>query len=171
MKKVIYLLMMCAGVLLSSCEKDEIGSTTTAALAGEWYVMVDGVDESGAVVYEDPFGLGHTLLYTYNTAANVPTEMYVSDEGNFWDYKVRVKSDINALTFSTDGAVANEAYDCDVTIEGGKVLLGAATTPHGTPADSIVFYVSFSDDEYIPALWSKMKVSGYRYTGFVQDED
>lgn len=171
MKKIIYLLIMCAGVLLSSCEKDEIGGTTTEALAGEWYVMVDGVDESGAVVYEDPFGMGHSLLYTFNTAANVPTEMYVSDEGNFWDYKVRVKSDITALTFSTDGAVASEASDCDVTIEGGKVLLGAATTPHGTPADSIVFYVTFSDDEYIPALWSKMKVSGYRYTGFVQDED
>ncbi len=171
MKKVIYLLTMCAGVLLSSCEKDEIGKTSTEALAGEWYVTVDGADESGAVVLQDPFGLGHSLLYTFNTAANIPTEMYVSDEGNFWDYKVKVKSDINALTFSTAGSVANENYDCNVTIEGGKVLLGAATTPHGTPADSIVFYVTFSDDEYIPALWSKMKVSGYRYTGFAQDED
>ncbi len=171
MKKVIYLLMMCAGVLLSSCEKDEIGGTSTEALAGEWYVTVDGVDESGAVIYEDPLGAGHTMLYTFNTAANVPTEMYVSDEENFWGYKVKVKSDIDALTFSTDGTVANETYDCDVTIEGGKVLLGAATTPHGTPADSIVFYVTFSDDENIPADWSKMKVSGYRYTGLVQDED
>lgn len=170
MKKAIYLLIVCAGMLLSSCEKDEIGSTATKALAGEWYVTVDGVDANGAVLYEDVFGLGHTMLYTYNTAANIPTEMYVDDAGNFWEYKVKVKSDINALAFHTEGAAANEAYDCDVTIESGKVLPGAATTPHGTPADSIVFYVAFSDDDNIPAAYSKLKVAGYRYTGLVQDE-
>lgn len=170
MKKVIYLLIMCAGVLLSSCEKDEIGSTATKALAGEWYVTVDGVDASGAVLYEDAFGLGHTMLYTYNTAANIPTEMYVDDAGNFWEYKVKVKSDIDALTFNTEGTVDNEAYDCDVTIESGKVLLGAATTPHGTPADSIVFYITFSDDDNVPAAYAKLKVAGYRYTGLTQDD-
>lgn len=170
MKKAIYLLMMCAGVLLASCEKDEIGGTATEALAGEWYVTVDGVDANGEVLYEDVFGVGHTLLYTYNTAANVPTEMYVDDAGNFWEYKVKVDSDVNALTFSTEGAVANEAYECDVTIESGKVLPGAATTPHGTPADSIVFYVTFSDDENVPSAYSKLKVAGYRYTGLAQDE-
>ena len=169
MKKVVYLLIMAAGLALASCEKDEVGNTATKALAGEWYVTVDGVDASGAVLYEDVFGLGHTMLYTYNTAANVPTEMYVDDAGDVWEYKVRAKSDVNALTFSTEGAVANEAYDCNVTIESGKVLPGAATTPHGTPADSIVFYVTFSDDDNVPAAYSKLKVAGYRYTGLAQD--
>lgn len=161
--------MICAVVLLASCEKDEIGSTTTKALAGEWYVTVDGVDANNAVLYEDAFGLGHTLLYTYNTAANIPTELYVDDAANFWEYKVRVKSDISSLTFSTNGAAPNEAYDCDVTIESGKILLGAATSPHGTPVDSIVFYVKFSDDDNIPGAYSKLKVAGYRYTGFASD--
>lgn len=170
MKKAIYLLMMCAGVLLVSCEKDEIGSTATEALAGEWYVTVDGADASGAVLYEDVFGLGHKMINTYNTAANSPTEMYMDDLGNIWEYKVRMKSDINALTFGTEGAVANEYYDCKVTIEGGKVLPGAATTPHGTPADSIVYYVIFSDDDYVPGTYAKLKVSGYRYTGLAVDE-
>ena len=64
MKKVIYLLMMCAGVLLSSCEKDEIGGTATEALAGEWTVTVDAVDGSGNVVEEDFFGLGRVMLNT-----------------------------------------------------------------------------------------------------------
>ena len=98
MKKVIYLLMMCAGVLLSSCEKDEIGGTATEALAGEWTVTVDAVDGSGNVVEEDFFGLGRVMLNTYNTAANLPTEMYVDDLGNFWEYKVKVQSDVNTLT-------------------------------------------------------------------------
>ncbi|MCD8094057.1 MAG: hypothetical protein LUF01_15035 [Bacteroides sp.] len=169
MKRVIYLLMMCAVVLLTSCEKDDIENTATKALAGEWTVTVDAVDANGTVLLQDPFGLGHTMLFTYNTAANIPTEMYVDDMEEFWDYKVKVKTDVNALTFATEGAVPNEKYDCDVTIEGGKVLLGAATTPHGTPADSIVFYVIFSDDTNIP-LYAKLKVAGYRYTGFASDE-
>lgn len=169
MKKVIYLFMIMAGMVFASCEKDEIGGTATRALAGEWYVTVDGVDADGKVLYEDVFGLGSTMLYTYNTAANVPTEMYVDDAGAVWEYKVRVKSDIDALTFSTEGAAANEAYDCKVTIEGGKVIPRAATTPHGTPADSIVFYVTFSDDENIPDAYSKLKVAGYRYSGLASD--
>lgn len=169
MKRILYLLM-CAGALLASCEKDEIGNTATKALAGEWYVTVDAVDAGGTVLHEDPYGAGHTMLYTYNTAANVPTEMYLEDDGNFWEYKVRIKSDVNALTFSTEGNAANEFYECNVTIESGKVLPGAATTPHGTPADSIIFYVTFSDDDKIPALYSKLKVAGYRYTGLASDE-
>lgn len=167
MRKLIYILMMCVGGLFTSCEKDEVGTTATEALAGEWYVTVDAVDNAGNTVATDPFGLGYTFILTYNTAANIPTEMYVSDQGNFWDYTVRVNSDINNLTFSTDGDVQNEAYDCMVNIEEGRMLPGAATTPSGTPADSIVFYVSFSDDEN---GFSKYKVSGYRYTGFVADE-
>ncbi|MCD7941505.1 MAG: hypothetical protein LUH50_16455 [Bacteroides intestinalis] len=170
MKKAIYLLMMCAGVLVISCEKDEIGKTATQALAGEWYVTVDGVDANGTVLYEDPYGTGHMMLNTYNTAGNIPTEMYVDDLGNFWEYKTKVKSDIKSLTFKTEGAVANEYYNCNVTIEDGKVLLGMATTPHGTPADSIVFYVTFSDDDNIPGSYSKLKVAGYRYTGLASDD-
>lgn len=170
MKKAIYLLMVCAGVLLASCEKDEIGGTATQALAGEWYVTVDAVDANGAVLYEDVFGIGRNVVNTYNTAANIPTEMYMDDLGNIWEYKIKMKSDINTLTFSTDGAVSNEYYDSKVTIDGGKVLLGAATSPHGTPVDSIVYYVTFSDDDNIPGAYAKLKFSGYRYTGLVVDE-
>ncbi len=172
MKKAIYLLTICAGLAFTSCEKDEVGGTATQALAGQWYVTVDAVDDNGSTVLEDPFGLGYTYVLTYNTAANISTEMYVSDLGYFWDYTVRVNSDVNNLTFSTDGEVENEAYeDCMVEIEDGKLLTGAATTPSGMAADSIVFYVSFSDDPYPAAYgYSKYKVSGYRYTGLTADD-
>ena len=46
-----------------------------------------------------------------------------------------------------------------MNVEGGKVLPGQGLTPHGTPADSIVFYVSFNDDE--PG--NKYKVTVGRY--------
>lgn len=165
-KHIVWLFSLLVFVL-AGCEKDEIGNTATEALAGEWYVIVDAVDGSGNVTAPDCYGMGKVLMNTYNTAANVPTEMFVDDIGNFWDFKVRVQADVNALTFATNGAVANESYEgCDVTIEGGKVLPGAGITPHGTPADSIVYYVSFSDDD--PGI--RYKVSGIRYTGLLQDD-
>lgn len=171
MKKLIYLLMVCVGGILTSCEKDEIGGTATEALAGEWQLTVDAVDESGNVVITDPFGIGVILGITYNTVDNVADKMYVSDLGNFWDYTVVVNADCNALTFSSNGDVQNEAYDCKVNIENGKMLPGAATTPSGMPADSLVYYVSFSDDNN-PTIggYAKYKVSGYRRTGFASDE-
>ena len=173
MKKLIYFAYMLVGLwMMTSCEKDEIGATATESMAGEWYVTAEAVDESGNLVFEDVFGLGHFLLNTYNTAANVPTEMWVNDNGNFWEFSLKVNVDINAMTFQSSGAVPNQSYeDCDVTLEGGKILPGAATTPHGTPADSIVFYVSFSDDSF-PADYgyAKYKVSGYRYTGLTSDD-
>ena len=157
---------MCAGVLFTSCEKDEIGGTATEALAGEWQLTVDLVDDAGNVLMTDPYGMGVILGITYNTVDNVADKMYVSDLGNFWDYKVVVNCDCNALTFSTDGDTQNEAYDCMVNIENGKMLPSAATTPSGMPADSLVYYVSFSDDD--PGM--RYKVSGYRRTGFAADE-
>ena len=80
--------------------------------------------------------------------------------------------DLNALTFSgdkvTNVAIAGETF----TLTNGKILKGAATTPSGMPADSIVFEVKFSDDKY-PATYGydRYRVSGYRYTGLVNDED
>jgi hypothetical protein len=172
MKKTIYLLMGLAGLLFTSCEKDEIGGTATESMAGEWYVTADAVDDAGNVVYEDLFGLGNFMLNTYNTASNANDKLYVDDRGNFWEFKLRVNCDLSSLTFQSNGGVANEAYDgCDVTISGGKILPKAATNPHGTAADSIVFYVSFSDDEYPDAYgYAKYKISGYRYTGLTSDD-
>lgn len=165
-KHIVWLFSLLVFVL-AGCEKDEIGNTATEVLAGEWYVTVDAVDAGGNVIAADPYGLGRIHLNTYNTAANLPTEMYVDDIENFWDFKVRVNSDVNAMTFATSGAVANEKYEgCNVTIEDGKVLTGVGMTPHGTPADSIVFYTSFSDDD--PG--NRYKISGIRYSGLAQDD-
>ena len=55
--------------------------------------------------------------------------------------------------------------DSEITLDvtDGKVLAGAATTPSGMPADSIVFFVNIQgDDTY--------KIAGFRRTGFPADE-
>ncbi|MBQ4083440.1 MAG: hypothetical protein IJC77_04145 [Bacteroidaceae bacterium] len=171
MKKAIYLLLMAVCAVMTSCEKEEIGGTATQALAGEWYVTADAVDKYGNVLEEDFFGIGHFHVNTYNTAANVPNEIWVDDLGNFWEFKVKASADVNNCTFSTPDSVANAYYDCKVLIEGGKILPDAATTPHGTAADSIVFYVSFNDDTCPEEFgFAKYRISGYRYTGLASDD-
>ena len=177
MKKILYFaaLLFCAG--LTSCEKDEIGGTATEATAGNWYVTVDAADESGNVVpgLEDPFGLGRIHMITNNTAANLPTEMVVSDLGAFWDFKVKVNCDQNALTFQTNTSENNNLVpdyeDINVTISGGKILPKAGRQNNGSPADSIVFYVSFSDDDNPTAYgYKNYRVSGIRYSGLKEND-
>lgn len=162
--------MMVAGFFLTSCEKDKIGGTATERLAGEWYVTAAAINSDGSIWDEDPFGIGNILIATYNTSTNIPTEIWVDDAEHFWDFKVKAKADVNALTFSVDDA-NNAYYDSKVTILDGKILLKAATTPSGMPADSIVFEVSFDDDDN-PGRYgfARYRISGYRYTGFTGDE-
>lgn len=165
------ILIMAFVIPFTGCEKDEIGGVATEKMAGEWYVVADAVDAEGNVVFEDAdlFGIGYFHLDTYNTSSNSLTEMWINDNANFWDFKARINIDFEAMTFAAAN-VDNQAYESKVTIENGKILLGAATTPSGMPADSIVFTVTFDDDPYPEAYeYYGYRVSGYRYTGFEAD--
>ena len=182
MKKVLYFaaLLFCAG--LTSCEKDEIGGTATEATAGDWYVTVDAADANGNVyvdadgeIWTDPFAKGRLHMFTLNTAANNPNEMIVTDLGSFWDFKVKVSCDQQGLSFQTNTTENNNMVadyeDINVTITGGKILPKAGRQNNGSPADSIVFYVSFSDDDY-PGNYGYVnyKVSGIRYSGLEEND-
>lgn len=176
MKKVLYFaLLLC--VTMVSCSKEDIENTATVNTAGDWYVTVNPVDEDGNVPegLEDLFGLGRVHMLTYNTAANTPGEMIVDDLLNFWEFKVKVAADQTNLTFQTttteDNNMVADYEDINVTIEGGKILPQAGRQNNGSVADSIVFYVSFSDDPY-PARfgYKNYKVSGVRYSGLVEND-
>ncbi|MCR5643759.1 MAG: hypothetical protein K6G32_10585 [Prevotella sp.] len=183
MKKVLYFVLLLLSTAFVSCEKEEIGGTETEATAGDWYVTVDGADENGNVVegFEDLYGLGRIHMLTLNTAANTPNEMIVTDLQNFWDFKVKVSCDQQGLTFQTNTSENNnlvEDYeDINVSITGGKIIPQAGRQNNGSPADSIVFYVTFSDDltdEGVPTPqaygFAKYKVSGIRYSGLVEND-
>ena len=177
MKKILFSAALVMTMLFFSCSKDEIGGTATQNTAGNWYVTVEAVDEAGNVVYSDDelFGIGRFEMITYNTAANNPTEMIVDDLGNFWEFKVKVNCDQNALTFQTNTTEDNNMVagyeDINVSITGGKILPKAGRQNNGSPADSIVFYVNFSDDNYPEMLgYAKYKVSGVRYSGLVEND-
>ena len=179
MKKSLYFAALLLSTAFVACEKEEIGGTATESMAGQWYVTVDAADADGNVVegLEDPFGLGHVLMITSNTAANVANEMLVDDLGNFWAFRVKTVANADNKTFATTAPVSDDdtnnlnGDDIWVTIDGGKIMPNAGRQNNGTVADSIVFYVSFSDDPY-PASYgyAKYKVSGIRYSGLVEND-
>lgn len=132
---------------------------------------------------EDPFGLGNILLLTYNTSANTSDTIFVDDLKSFWDFKLKVACSTEQKTFGNSDFADNLKYESGVKITDGKIISKAATTPSGMPADSIIFYVEFDDDytqiddageefEYTPTLYSfkNYRVSGFRYTGFKNDD-
>lgn len=88
MKKTFYILGILSICLLASCKKEEIGGTSTEAMAGEWVIEAyDAVDASGNVKYEDPYGGADSRVWTYNTADDNGTEMFISDVENDGDYR------------------------------------------------------------------------------------
>ena len=173
MKKALYILSILSLAIFASCEKAPIESTATVALAGEWVVTIDAVDADGNIKYEDPYGAGwDTRVWTYNTSDNVDNKIYLDDIENdedyrFWEYKVLLDCDLATLTFSGD--VTDQINEVNVKITGGKITINGTTTPSGTPADKIEYYVVFEDDDYAGVLYDRLYVHGYRYTGLDAD--
>ena len=171
MKKVYFAILALATLTLASCEKDKPGATAVEAMSGQWYVNVQGLNEDGSVLYEDAelFGVGNFLILTHNTSDNDPKKLFINDLGNFWTFQVAVDCDLASKTFSvTEGE--DLYYGIQVNITNGKILPGAATTPSGMKADSIVFDVLFSDDTYAGVYYDRLRMTGYRYTGLANDD-
>lgn len=178
MKKLIYL----AGILLlgiTSCEtmKDPTQEfSSTYPISGEWWVNVkleDGTDIMGK----------YTKVLTYNTAANTPDSIWVTDvtsadgtiPGNFWTYKCKAACHMADNSFAKAQATnAISGYNIGVRISNGKVIKNGAISPSGVKTDSIYYEIKFQDDSIkgVPGSYyqNKFICSGYRRTGFQTDD-
>ena len=198
MKKYISLALMTIALSFGfvSCDvetNEKPGGTNVQNMAGRWTVSVSQVDENGNVVFEpeDLFGVVDVDLFTYNTSANSSTEMWIDDDGNFWDIKFKMPINYGAGTFSATDVLYNDDMreiaeliaagqtptDKNgnpltaetATITDGKILYGQGHNIHGMPTDSISFYVTFSDDPYGAQFgYAKHHVAGTRYSGFYE---
>jgi hypothetical protein len=162
----IFILALLAACSLTACERDEpeVKYTATYPVSGEWWVTYKVETSPG--VFEDIYEVGYTELLTFNTASNTADSIWVSDEGHFWDFKV--KSGLNMSNYSF--AVADQKsvvpdYDIKVNITEGKVLQGVGLSRSGVKTDSIYFKVQFEDDPDNTYI-----VSGHRRTGFLEDD-
>ena len=123
MKKIIF--FATALLAMAACSKDEIGGTAMESMAGQWYSTVDAVDDNGNIITQTPdgtpnygedyWGVGRTLVLTYNVAANNSTQMWVNimGIGNFasdyntprypdYDFITKVNCNQGTLTFSSN---------------------------------------------------------------------
>jgi hypothetical protein len=171
MKKIIYSLFSISMLLFlfTACDDEvEIWESSTGELDGNWYVSYDHSQYG-----EDPFGVGLTMVHTYNTAADNGQEIWLTDEGNFWEYKVKIPASPLDLTFGGSDPVTSvvEGYDIQVRVTNGKVIKGAVKLPSGVMADSIYFEIWFEDLVDATGIENDtLYVSGFRQTGFQEDE-
>lgn len=114
--------------------------------------------------------------------------------GTFYSFMVKANADVSSMTFSANdknltrlvaipassstttpatptGCTSQPAEperdeDFNITITDGKILKGGSVPASGTTTDSIVFFLKLGND---PANRT-YRVSGYRRTGFVEDE-
>ncbi|SEA92735.1 lipid-binding protein [Pedobacter hartonius] len=162
MKKNIIInavMMLLLIVLSSSCKKDqEIGGTAVQNLSGDWYVRVNN---TGAYV----------ILSTYNTSANVATEMWVRSTAlkagtTVIGIQGKVAVDVGNQAFTatnTANIAATKTTIPTFSVANGKVVTNGTTGPVSkTPTDSISFDLTINGVTY--------KVEGYHRTGFMLDE-
>ena len=106
-----------------------------------------------------------------------------------YDMKIKVSCDLGTLTFSSteaenfadpviwshkdeDGNIVidNQVDPMPVSVE-GKILKGAGRQNNGSPADSIIMYVTYKNDPWYPDDgYAKYKISGIRYSGLVEND-
>jgi hypothetical protein len=170
MKNSIYILTAFFAFILTSCKTDDIdpGAAANNELSGEWFV-----EYNHSVFGHDPFGVGYTRLLTATTSSESATDLIVTDEENFWSFRVKARMDIASQRFGSPDTLENYVVDNDikVLIRNGRIIEDAVTTTAGVVTDSIYFEVWFEDLEGSTGIASDtLFVSGYRRTGFLEDE-
>ena len=136
----------------------------------------------------DPTQLWVNILGIGNFAADYKNPDYPN-----YDFKIKTTCNQSAMTFAATEAEniadpviwsheeedengdTKEVIDAQVdpmpvTIE-GKILKGAGRQNNGTPADSIIIYVTYKDDPWYPDDgYAKYKISGIRYSGLAEND-
>ena len=156
MKNYITLLVLAVAFITSCDEKEDYVqiNSSTMEISGEWWVEYS----------TDGYNSGLTKLIISNTSADDGNEVWISDEHNFWEYKVKCPVNMEQLTFSGND-LSNIEYDVLIQINGGKMLKDAAKSTSGVVTDSLYFEIEFADDP-----GTIYQASGWRKTGFLEDE-
>jgi hypothetical protein len=157
MKKYLILIFVVFGSIFSSCDKKadyiEIDSQVVGA-AGEWWIKFS----------KTGYETGYLKVLTFNTAADLPTEMWIWDKGNWMDIKVKCPVNISDLTFAGTNLV-NASSSMTVTVKNGIITKGGGLSTSGNVTDKITFDIELSSEPGVT-----YKAEGTRKTGFVEDE-
>lgn len=107
---------------------------------------------------------GH--IATYNTSANTSNQLWIDDQAEIWDFKVKVTADPNNLTFSANQAVsAIDGYNIKINVTDGKIIENGGHSKTGVLTDSIYMKIEFEDDP--GTIYS---IRGHARTRFAEDD-
>ena len=170
MKK--YISMMAMALLLAmsftACEvetDEKPGGTNIEKMCGYWDVVWYAVDANGEIL--DAWTEG--TIFTYNTADNSTTKMWIDDQSTYWSFQFQCDIDYAAKTFTASERDYDAAGSGKAVLTNGKILEGAGKNLHGAPTDSIAFEISFNDDSY-PGKYGfdHYLVTGIKHSGFTE---
>jgi hypothetical protein len=153
MKPRYYLLYLILVALVISCETlpdPEYEYSPVYPVSGEWWVTYK-FDYGGVV--DDWYGVGYTRLLTYNTAANTADSIWITDNGNFWDFKIKCGVNVPARTFSVADAY-DMIWDDPTTITNGEVI-------EREDGDSIYMEIVWASDPTTTYICSGRRVKGF----------
>lgn len=156
MKKFIFYIAVLS-LIVTSCdlkEDYEVEKSKVVDAAGQWYVKYS----------TDGYESDYILLNTFNTSADDGKEFWITDNDEWWHYKVKCPINVSNLTFSGED-LANESYDIKIQVTNGKVLKNAGKSTSGVVTDSIYFELEFEDDP-----GTIYQAAGVRRTGYLEDE-
>lgn len=150
--------ILIAVALFTACKKDvDAGGTAVQQLAGEWWIQIK--------INNAPVVPNYFKVSTYNTAANVSSEMWVDFPD--WPFKGKVTVDPKGLTFAaTKSEGVLQPNPVSAKIQNGKILQNITKGPVSkAPTDSIYFEAEFTDDP-----GTTYQITGYRRTRFAEDD-
>lgn len=180
-----YIIVILLVVTMGSCQfldnldkipDPEVEYASTYPVSGEYYVLYNH-SEFG----EDALSVGFTKIFVTNTAANDGKEIWIGDFASdpnsyeFYQYKVKIPVNMDNLTFGSETPIINnvDGYEIGITVSNGKIIENASLQPSGVMSDSIYFEITFDDIDLIEkygASTDVLMVSGFRRTGFIEDE-
>ena len=191
--KTILLTYNTAGNSASEMWVDNMGignfSANYSSYVLQYIDILNGDTVAARIKYHNGFpelGMPGFPTYSIKTKVNIDqntltfksTESENFGEGYQWWIK-KVKLDAKGDTVWTDekkttpemvDVMINEEKSMPVTID-GKILKGAGRQKNGSPADSIVFFVTYKDDPWYPGDgYTRYKVSGIRYSGLEEND-
>lgn len=143
---------------LNQPKEPEIETSAVYPLSGEWWITytVNGTP------FVSPKGRSHYKIDTYNTAADVNTEMWVA---NYTIGRFIAKSGIDVSAKTFNGSDLESRTGGTVSITNGKVIIDGGKSKTGVTADSIYFEFTTSG-----AAGTTYTCQGIRRTGFLEDE-
>ena len=137
--------MAVLAIGFTSCDKKEDfvnEKSNVVGVAGDWRVQYDH-----AAYGEDPFGEGHLPMITYNVSSDVADSLWITDQGEFWEYKGKIALDLGNMTFGSDDEVTSvwPDYGIQMKVWDGVIVKNATTLESGAVVDSIYYKIWFED--------------------------